>query len=243
MIIESDCLDVKQERLPDYRLVYVDPPYGPTGMDEYYGTCLDRPAYLSWLEKRLRHLTFRHFDYSIIVHVDPKMSHYVKVMMDSVFGYSNFVNEIVWFYCGPSNAARSLPRKHDVLLWYGMGEYKCNMQYIPYHSLGTAAGSSWGGLSAEHRDELLRRGKKVEDVWIDIPALVRNEGEKTGYPTQKPLALLDRVISLTTDPGDYVLDPMAGSGTTGLAASRLGRSYCLIDSSPEAVRIMKERGL
>ena len=239
-IYNGECIRFTPRMSDHIELIYMDPPYGPVGEDVYFGQGEDAAAYLFWIEQQIRAITLGIDDYNIIVHVDPKYSHYIKVRMDAILGRENFRNEIVWCYCGPSNAKAALPKKHDVLLWYGVGDYVLNMPHVPYKALGTAVGSAWGGISAARHAELLARGKKLEDFWIDIPALVRNEKEKVGYPTQKPVALLRRLVRMLTSVHGTVLDPMAGSGTTGMACDLDGRQAILIEKNYEAFKgIMK----
>lgn len=206
--IKDDCINLKVP--PNVQLIYIDPPYGPKKEDKYYGVGEDLFEYLEWLMKRIRPLTLGITDYNFIIHVDPKASHYIKIELDKLFGRKSFTNEIIWCYSGPSVARHSFPRKHDVLLWYRIGNSIFNQQRIPYKSLSSAKGSSWGGI--ENIEEYLERGKLLEDWWIDVPALQRNEAEKMGYPTQKPQKLLTRILKSFTSRSGLVVDPMCGSG-------------------------------
>ena len=133
MIKQMDCVDYKCH--PDTQLIYMDPPYGPENVDNYYGVGESWYDYMVWLEQRLRMLTLRLDDYNIVIHIDPKASHRIKVLCDKLIG--PLTNEIIWCYTGPSMAKRHLPRKHDVLLWYGVGDYIFNMPKIPYTSLSS----------------------------------------------------------------------------------------------------------
>jgi DNA modification methylase len=177
---------------------------------------------------------------NVIIHLDFKAVHYIKVLADAIFGRDNFRNEIAWCYSSPSVAKSHLPRKHDTLLWYGIGDYPFNQPYTPYvGKLKVGGKTSWNANANEA--DYLDKGKKLEDWWIDIPSLCRNEGEKLGWKTQKPLALLSRIVSTFSNEGDTVLDPFAGSGTTGEAARLHARAYVLMDESIEACEMMKER--
>ena len=169
----------------------------------------------------------------MLVHVDWRASHYIKLSMDRMeqFGYGNFKNEIVWKYNSGGASKRHLSRKHDTILWYvkGDGDYTFNILREPYATPDTE------GRPGFHPD-----GRMLTDVW-DIPFLSTTSGERTGYPTQKPLKLLERVVEVFSNPGDTVLDGFCGSGTTGLAAKRLGRNSILVDAGGEAVKVSKKR--
>ena len=235
-----DCLDLDPAIVDKCKLLYIDPPYGPKTMDSYFGIGKTIDEYIEWLDKRLRHITSNMSNYNVVVHVDPKCGHYVKVAMDQIFGLKNFKNEIIWCYSGPSVCKSHFPRKHDLLYWYGVGDNVFNVQRIPYKSLSNAKGSPWGGISEEKRQKMLERGKMVEDFWTDIPALVRNEKEKRGYKTQKPKKLLDRIVSGMSNEGDLVVDPMVGSGTTMLSALNLKRKFIGIDNCKNAISMCEK---
>lgn len=233
----QDCLTLPKPQVEGARLLYLDPPYGPQGEDTYFGVGKDADAYLAYVVDRVQVLSSYMVDYNVVVHVDPKYSHYLKVALDGVLGRENFKNEIVWCYSGPSVAKTHMPRKHDVLLWYGMGSYVYNPIYVPYVAgLRVGGGSAW---SKEAKDEAayIARGKHLEDWWSDIPALVRNEKEKRGYPTQKPQKLLDRTVTAFSNEGDLVVDPMMGSGTTLMSCMAHRRKFVGCDLNPEAVQM------
>jgi len=179
---------------------------------------------------------------SIYLHCNWRASHYLKIVMDDIFGEENFRNDIAWCYSGPSQAKEYFPRKHDNILFYTRrDDHTFNVQRIPYaEGLSVGGEKSWAG---EDRDieEYTKRGKACEDWWTGIQALQRSEREKVGYPTQKPLELLKRIISASSYPGDTILDPFAGSGTTGIAACQLGRRCILIDDSEKAINIIIQR--
>ena len=192
------------------------------------------PDYLGFLEPRLRECRrVLKATGSMFVHVDPRESHYVKVLMDGIFGRDSFMNEIVWAYDFGGRSKRRWSAKHDVILWYARdpGEYTFDfeaMDRIPYMAPGLVG------------PEKAARGKTPTDVWWHT--IVSPTGrEKTGYPTQKPLGVLERIIRVHTRPGDVVLDCFAGSGTTGAAAARHGRGFVLVDQSAEAVGVMEGR--
>ena len=195
---------------------------------------------------------------SIYVHVDPTADSYVRVLMDATFGRSWYRNAIAWCYTGPSCVRKHFPRKHDTILLYS-GEGAVFNRFdvcIPYKSLSpdvtfkkqawlrsghnSCMGTAVHRMTPERRQEYIDRGKIVEDFWTDIHAM-GNVSESAEYPTQKPLALLDRIVRASSDPGGVVLDPMCGSGTALVAAHRLGRRYVGIDENADALRICAER--
>ncbi len=170
---------------------------------------------------------------SLFFHIDPREVHYCKVMLDGIFGRDCFQNEIIWAYDYGARARKRWPAKHDNILWYTRSPnlYTFNLELsdrIPYMA-PTLVGA-----------EKAARGKTPTDVWWHT--IVSPTGrEKTGYPTQKPLGILERIIRVHSHPGDLVLDFFAGSGTTGEAAARNGRPFLLIDQNPDAIRIMQLR--
>ena len=170
---------------------------------------------------------------SLFFHIDPREVHYCKVMIDGIFGRACFQNEIIWAYDYGARATKRWPAKHDNILWYTRHptDYTFNLSAtdrIPY-----MAPSLVGPVKAA-------RGKTPTDVWWHT--IVSPTGkEKTGYPTQKPLGILERIVRVHSNPGDTVLDFFAGSGTTGLAAARNARNYILIDQNPDAIALIKRR--
>ena len=182
---------------------------------------------------------------SIYLHVDPTASHYLKLVMDLIFGGQHYLNEIVWAYTGPSNTQRWFPRKHDVILSYAKDSkrhtFNRDAVRVPYKALN-AGGNRFGeGLTAEGNEARMAEGKVIEDVWSDISTVGRLKNERLGYPTQKPLALLERIILASSNEGDVVLDPYMGSGTTIEAAAKHGRKWIGIDLTPIAVATTKGR--
>jgi site-specific DNA-methyltransferase (adenine-specific) len=172
-------------------------------------------------------------DGSLFVHLDCREVHYIKVALDRLLGRDRFINEIIWAYDYGGRPKSRWPSKHDTILWYAANpdDYVFNfdeMDRIPYMAPGLV-----GAEKAE-------RGKTPTDVWWHT--IVPTSGhEKTGYPTQKPLGILSRVIKVHSRTGDVVLDFFAGSGTTGDAAARHDRGFVLIDNNPEAVKLAAAR--
>jgi site-specific DNA-methyltransferase (adenine-specific) len=264
-IIEGDNLDVLRA-LDDsaVNLIYIDPPFN-TGREQrhtsvrteriesgegdrtgfggrrYRTTELRSQAFadefddfLGFLEPRLiecRRVLAK--DGSLFLHLDPRESHYAKVLLDGIFGRASFLNEIVWAYDYGGRSKRRWPAKHDTILWYAKDPEHYTFDYdaidrIPYMAPGLVT------------PEKAERGKVPTDVWWQT--VVPTSGtERTGYPTQKPLAVLERIIRVHSRPGDVVADFFAGSGTTGDAAARNDRDFLLVDSNPEAIDVMASR--
>ncbi|MDD9815344.1 MAG: site-specific DNA-methyltransferase, partial [Gammaproteobacteria bacterium] len=175
---------------------------------------------------------------SIYLHCDPTMSHYLKILMDRIFGEKNFRNEIVWCYSGGGGTKKRFARKHDIILFYTKsGKYNFNhaATRVPYtEGGGTATAQAKGAVmskkigSSTHQWEPDSRGKVPEDHW-HIPFINPMAKERTGYPTQKPLAVLEKIIGASSDKGDLVLDPFCGCATTLVAAEILNRRWIGID--------------
>src|SRR5580704_7271992 len=206
----------------------------------------DLPAYLHALGARLeaaRALLAPHG--SIVVHVDPKTSHYVRVLGDEIFGADAFASEIVWRYRRWPSKTPNFQRVHDVLLRWRRDVDVVPRWNQPYEPLAASTLATWGtgkqravftnGKRARSSSTAeTSAGVPMGDVW-DIGVLAPISRERTGYPSQKPEALLERLIAALSSPGDQVLDPYAGSGTTLAAARALGRPYIGIDSSDVAI--------
>jgi site-specific DNA-methyltransferase (adenine-specific) len=192
--------------------------------DDYTGFLLPR------LQAALRCLTS---DGSLFVHLDAREVHYVKVALDTMLGRDAFMNEIIWAYDFGGRPKTRWPAKHDSILWYAKNPKAYVFDYdaidrIPYLAPGLVG------------PEKAARGKTPTDVWWQT-IVPTNGREKTGYATQKPLAVLERIVRVHTRPGATVLDFFAGSGTTGEAAARHGRGFVLVDQSRDAVRVMAKR--
>ena len=181
---------------------------------------------------------------SIYLHCDPTASHYLKVLMDAIFGRENFRNEIVWCYTGPGNVTKHFKRKHDIIFFYAMSEdavFNKDAVRIPYSKATMSRraysegerGITSGNKSSRGEEEIEKefgKGKVPEDYWNEF----RTGGqlsakERVGYPTQKPVALYERIIAASSNPGDVVLDPFCGCATTAVAAERLGRRWITMD--------------
>jgi site-specific DNA-methyltransferase (adenine-specific) len=190
--------------------------------------------YLAFLAPRLEHahrLLAR--EGTLYFHIDYREAHHCKLLLDEIFGRRCFLNEIIWAYDYGARTRRRWPAKHDTILVYvkDPSAYHFDADAVdrePYMAPGLVT------------PEKAARGKLPTDVWWHT-IVPTNGREKTGYPTQKPEGIVRRMVCASTRPGDWCLDFFAGSGTLGAVAARLGRRYVLIDSSPEAVAIMRAR--
>jgi len=197
-----------------------------------YGDAFD--DYLGFLAPRLEHARrLLREDGTLYFHIDYREAHHCKLLLDEIFGRECFLNELIWAYDYGARAKRRWPAKHDTILvyvkdpaayWFDSAE----VDREPYMAPGL--------VSAEKA----ARGKLPTDVWWHT-IVPTNGAEKTGYPTQKPEGIVRRIVGASSRPGDWCLDFFAGSGTLGAVAAKLGRHYVLIDSNPEAVRVMRER--
>jgi site-specific DNA-methyltransferase (adenine-specific) len=252
--------------IPDksVRLIYVDPPFntGKTqkrerisvkavgegegdrvgfGGKEYQSEKIESASYedsfdnfeeflMPRIEASLHTLTD---DGSIFVHLDYREVHYIKVAMDKLLGRDHFMNEIIWAFDYGARSKTRWPAKHNNILWYAMNpeNYVFNfdaMERIPYMA---------PGLVGEEKAE---RGKTPTDTWFHT-IVATNGKEKTGYPTQKPLGVVSRIVKVHSNPGDLLMDFFAGSGTLGEGAGMNERYFTMIDSNEEAVKVMESR--
>jgi site-specific DNA-methyltransferase (adenine-specific) len=190
--------------------------------------------YLGFLEpkiRRARSLLAAHG--TLYFHIDYREAHYCKLLLDEVFGRDAFLNELIWTYDYGAKPRRRWPAKHDTILVYvrtpGAHHFDADaVEREPYMAPGL--------VSAEKA----ARGKRPTDVWFHT-IVPTNSREKTGYPTQKPEGVLRRIVSASSRPGGWCLDPFAGSGTLGAVCRQLGRRFVLVDSNPVAIEIMQQR--
>jgi site-specific DNA-methyltransferase (adenine-specific) len=189
---------------------------------------------------------------SIYLHCDPFASHYLKQLLDVIFGARNNRKEVVWCFERPSGfktQAKNWLRRHELLLYYVKGKkWTFNKQYEPYEESYVQLfnrededGKYWLRAGEKRR---LGRGYGITDVWTDINSLqtpAYSKKESTGYPTQKPLALLERIIQASSNEGDWILDPFCGCATACVAAEALGRKWVGIDISPKAAELVNTR--
>lgn len=256
-------LDVLK-RLPEQSvdLIYIDPPFNTGksqarqqisvekdengdrigfGGNRYQTTVIGERAYrdyfddyLGFLEPRLL-AAYRVLkpNGSLYFHIDYREVHYCKILLDEIFGRECFLNEIIWAYDFGGRSKNRWPAKHDNILLYVKNPdlYTFNREEvdrIPYMAPGLVG------------KEKANRGKFPTDTWWHT-IVGTNSKEKTGYPTQKPVGVLRRIIAASSNPGDLVLDFFAGSGTTGEVCLELGRRFILVDSNPQAYAVMKKR--
>ena len=237
LVIEGDNAAVLP-LLPDgaFDLIYIDPPFN-TGRERRRGELAyadSHADYLAFLRPRLEHarrLLAEHG--TLYVHLDHREAHRVKLCLDEVFGERNFLNELIWAYDYGGRPRDRWPAKHDTILVYvrERGQHwfdTTEVEREPYMAPGLAG------------PEKAARGKVPASVWWST--IVHTTGrEKTGYPTQKPEAVVRRIVAASSRPGGWCLDFFAGSGTLGAAAAQLGRHYVLVDSNPDAVGVMARR--
>lgn len=263
----GDNLDVLPKYIPgaSVDLIYIDPPFNSSrNYEVFWGEAQERRsfddrfgdamAYIEWMRPRLRELhrvlkptgTFYY-------HCDWHASHYVKVELDRLFGFNNFRNEIIWRYRKYQKAEMgAFARNHDTILMYAKdanAKFTFNPQTVALDKPRRYLKRQWDkatGRIVNAKDDAGRveymtvERQKVDDVW-DLPYLMPASRERLGYPTQKPLALLERIIAASSNPGDVVLDAFCGCGTTLEAAAKLKRRWVGIDYSPTACRVMGDR--
>ncbi len=239
------------------KMIYIDPPYmsqisyrsiinrgaesecAVHAFEDRWGKNID--SYLDMLYPRLLLMhQVLHKNGSIFVHVDWHVSHYVRILLDEIFGRDNFINEIIWCYSGGGNARKNLQRKHDTIFWYACSqEYTFNPKYRPY-----TRGTLERGLTAVKGDRyrLSEKGAMLQDWWTDINKILSPTAyENLKYPTQKPKKLLERLISLASNPGDLVADFFGGSATTAELCNQMDRPWILCDNSPLALQTSMSR--
>lgn len=265
-----DVLEALRGRFAEaFTLAYLDPPFLTNRVHElkvrakgqeperreaaFDDRWPDRAAYLEALGRRLERVRpLLAPEGSVVVHVDPKTSHYVKVLCDEIFGDDAFTSEIIWRYRRWPSKTQNFQNVHDVLLRYRK-DPKVAPRWNPlYEPLAPSTLATWGtkkqravvGASGKRlrssNEDVESKGVPLGDVW-DIGVVAPIAKERTGYPTQKPEALLERLIRSLTAPGDRVLDPYAGSGTTLAVAKREGRWFLGIDASEVALSTASQR--
>ena len=252
------------------QVVYLDPPFGTgdtfhmkigTGKRQLnlpvYADNMDESAYLSWMRVILSGARELLSDSgSLYLHIDYRMSAKLRLLLDEIFGAQNFMNEIVWCYKSGGRSTRYYPRKHDTILFYR----KSAKVFFNIQAVGSPRGPekrnhmkrfigedgricftirSAGKIYTYYEDTLMY----PSDVWDDIEHLQQKDTERVGYATQKPEALLNRVILASSQPGDLVCDFFSGSGTTAAAASKLGRRFLVLDASPLSLYTLRARQL
>lgn len=239
-------------------LIYIDPPfYTNRDFMDFKDIFNDMPSYIAYIGIRLveMHKKLKETG-SIYLHCDWHANHHLRRSLDDIFGANNFVNEIIWSYrTGGNNPKRSFSKKHDTIFWYSKSKNylffnKTKEKIYLNHKYGFSSIKVFEEenptCKAKDKCKIFYKESSLRDVW-EIKALVGKENgsnvnkERIGYPTQKPLALLDRIIKASTKEGDIVADFFCGSGTTLVAAKQLGRRYIGCDMNENAVNISKER--
>jgi len=256
----GDCLQVLQS-FPDecVDLIYIDPPFhSGRSYEILWGDAQEKRAfddrwgdvqrYLEYMRPRvvaLRRVLKR--TGSFYYHCDWHAGHYIKVMLDEVFGIENFQSDVIWYYRGGGVSKKRFARRHDYLFVYTKGKH-WTFNYedirVPYSEESLERlkykAKAFRGERVYDSYEPHPKGKHPDDVWIMQP-IMPSAKERLGYPTQKPLRLLEQVIKASSNEGDIVLDAFCGCGTTLVAAEKLGRRWVGIDVSPTACRVMAER--
>jgi len=237
LILEGDNLEILP-RLPDraFDLIYIDPPFntGRARVRDLHGYDDAFEDFPGFLRPRLEHARRLLADHgTLYVHLDPREAHYVKVLLDELFGRACFLNEIVWAYDYGGRPKRRWPAKHDTILVYvkDRRRYHFDLEAVerePYMAPGLQT------------PERIARGKSPTDTWWHtiVPTTSR---EKTGYPTQKPEGVVRRIVAASSRPDGWCLDFFAGSGTLGAVCRQLGRRFVLVDSNPDAVSVARAR--
>lgn len=266
MLIRDDCLNAFSKiETSSVDMVYLDPPFftqkkqslkNSQGKEyEFSDIWESRNEYLCFMRERLLEIKrILKESGTVFLHCDSTASHYLRVLMDDIFGEDNFQSEIIWKYKRWSNAKKGLLAAHQTIFFYSKSaRFKFNTIYCNYSpttnldQILQERVRNKDGKSSYKRDDAgdivmgkEKRGVPLSDVW-EIPFLNPKAKERTGYPTQKPVELLERIIKISTDEGDLVLDPFCGSGTTLVAAKLLGRRYVGIDVSPSAIELCRSR--
>ena len=266
-VINGDCLIVmKQLEDSCADMIYLDPPFFTQetqtlvssrenieySFDDKWN---DMDEYLSYMDVRLRECRrILKSTGSIFIHCDRNASHYLKVLMDKVFGIQNFQSEIIWSYKRWSNSKKGLLNNHQVIFFYSKtSNFQFNKIYTDYSEttnvdqilqdrVRNEQGKAVYKMDKDGNAVLgkSKKGVPLSDVW-EIPYLNPKAKERVGYPTQKPIILLEQIIKLVTKEGDLVIDPFVGSGTTIVAAKMFNRKYIGIDKSEDAVELSKKR--
>ncbi|MBL6996547.1 DNA methyltransferase [Desulfobacula sp.] len=233
------------------KLIYIDPPFATksdfkgSGDEKSYS---DKVASAEFIEGLRERLIYMHDilaeDGTIYVHLDWKMSHYAKIILDEVFGRSNFLNEIIWHYYNIAPSSKKFfAKNHDIVLWYTKENKKQTFNLeelrIPYEKGSAYAKKGWSKSSKYAPNP---KGKLMDDVWR-IPTINNMAKERIGYPSQKPESLLERIILASSNPGDLIMDVFAGSGTTAGVAEKLGRRWIVCDFGKHAIYTMQKRML
>lgn len=234
-------------------MVYTDPPFGTGDIQKtqrkFGSQIFEKLSYSdkhsNYLEFIVPHLHEIHRSLketgTMYLHLDYRWVHYVKVECDNIFGHDNFLNEVIWSYNFGGRGKDRWPAKHDTILVYARkrGNHTFNwdeIDRIPY----AAPELQYAGRSKEEAKKRIEMGQVPTDVW-SMSIVGTASKERTGYPNQKPVKLIERAIRASSRPGEVVIDPFCGSGTTGIAAHNLGRLFKMSDSNPQAIDVIRRR--
>ena len=239
-----------------FDLIYMDPPFcsganytqtiavdGIRHEVDGFGDIFTVDAYLQFIYERIVLLKeVLSPTGSIFVHCDHQQSHNIRSILDEVFGANRFRNEIIWHYTGGGRSKKYFSRKHDNIFWYSHSDkwtFNTEDIRVPYKA---TSGFAKGGITSKSGKKYLPNpnGTLPDDTW-DIPMLNPLAKERTGYPTQKPLPLLERIILACSNSGDRILDPFMGAGTTGIAAIKHGRQFVGVDQNWNSIHLMRRR--
>ena len=232
------------------KLIYIDPPFATKkdfmkDAEKAYSDKVTGSAFIEFTRSRL--ILMKELlapDGAIFVHLDSKKGHYIKIILDELFGEHNFRNEIIWGYNGGGVPKNAFARKHDTIFYYVNNDSAVfNIQYQPYSESSQNLINTRGGTSIDGKERDLERGGHMTDWWGDINSLQTFSTERLKYPTQKPEALLARIISSASQPGDLIMDAFAGSGTTLAAAEKLDRKWIGIDCGKLSIYTIQSRML
>lgn len=234
-------------------LIYTDPPFGTGDMQtmsrKKAGTVISKieysdkfSNYMEFLEPHLweMHRVLKDTG-TMYLHLDWRWVHYAKVVCDEIFGYDNFLNEIIWSYNFGGRGKDRFPQKHDTILVYAkeLGKHTFNwddIDRIPY----AAPALQYAGRTKEEAEKRIAEGQVPTDVW-SMSIVGTASKERIGYPNQKPLKLIKRIIAASSNPNDIIIDPFVGSGSTAGAAIEMGRRFIVNDASQHAIDTMKKR--
>ena len=216
--------------------------------EKMYGDVWDKEKYLNWMYENLMAIkSVMSETASIYLHLDYHIGHYVKILLDEIFGEDKFRNEIAWCYSGGGTPKHEMPHKHDTIFWYSMGsgdeewdnQWVFNVEYRPYSEGTVQRGRTQvKGVNAELRAE----GTPINDWWTDVPKITSpTDPEKLDYTTQKSEALLARIIKMSSNEGMLVADFFGGSGVTAAAATKLGRRFIHCDIGLNSIQTTRDR--
>lgn len=257
LVVHGDSLPIAREHAgAGLALVYLDPPFGTGRAQRGRAGAYDDPArhvawLTPWLEASRAALAPTG---SLFLHLDWRAVHHARLELDRVFGAGCFAGEIVWCYAVGGKSRRGFGRKHDTILWYGRSRdwaFYPDQVRVPrragsHMKVERDADGHAVQVKRDRRTGKLYRypvadGKVPEDWWADIETLNRSDRERTGWPSQKPQRLLERIVNAVTGPGDRVADWFVGAGTTAAAAQRLGRRFVVADQAARAIALTRAR--